>query len=453
MLRLLSFLLLLLPQLLLSQLPCIQSNQEVITYSINGERSSNTWSIMPALKPDVLDFASEQKNNRVVFYTDVDSMVCNVKIGSAFQFYILFKGDSALTEVRALKAPPKAATFNKSFISKNKGKSGFDIPEVQELVHIVMALTPTGIADKNMVEHDTKYYEEVMARFKPWQDHPVVAAMDKVLNQQYAVLKMDACSFVFSKGKIQKKPEYDRMSWGWENTLTPYLAQLEDFAQQSEFQSFFNAHKAYYAELLKEAERFMPVQPQWEWLEREFSSRYDNYLITFSPLVNGSHSTSNFADNNFKQCIMFICSAEGRPADRSEAIWEAGMTRVVFTEIDHNYVNPVSDKYVEQISQVFNKTGFWADGVRTASYNSPYAVFNEYMTWAVFSLYAREKYSPEVAAQYITRMEKQMADNRGFLKFAAFNQMLIKTYDGRTEGQKVEDLYPQVLEWAAHFKG
>ena len=145
---------------------------------------------------------------------------------------------------------------------------------------------------------------------------------------------------------------------------------------------------------------------------------------------------------------MFICSAEGRPADRSEAIWEAGMTRVVFTEIDHNYVNPVSDKYVSQIDQVFSKKGFWADGVRTASYNSPYAVFNEYMTWAAFSLYAREKYSPEVAAQYIPRMEKQMAENRGFLKFAAFNQKLIQLYDARSEGQKVEDLYPAMLEWA-----
>jgi hypothetical protein len=437
----------------LAQLPCIRSNTETITYSINGKPSGNTWTIVPELKPDIMSFGTKKKWNRVVFYTDVDSFVCKAQLGKNYRFYILLNGkDSALTQISPQPMPPPHARFSKKYIAYYKGKSQFEVPEVQELVHIIMALTPTGLADKNMVEHNSSYYEEVMKHYGPWKDHPAVAAVEAELqNGNYGHLKMDACGYLFNGNRLRKDGIYDRLNWGDHNLIEPMVSLLEDFALKSGFKAFYKGHGGYYSDLIDEAEKYMPIRPQWTWCEREFPNRYDHYRITFSPLVGGWHCTNRFEDKNFKQTVMFICDANGKKPEVSDKVWEGIMTRVVFTEIDHNYVNPVSDGYEDQIRDIFTPLSFWADEKMTAGYDSPYAVFNEYMTWAVFTLYALDTYDQETFETVNARTEKQMVEWRGFLHFKEFNRQLLELYRNRPTGKKVADLYPDILAWAAAF--
>ncbi|MBL7825398.1 MAG: DUF4932 domain-containing protein [Saprospiraceae bacterium] len=439
-----------------AQLPCIKSNTKVITYSINGVATGNQWTITPELKPDVLGFGSEKKLNRVVFYTDVDSFVCMAKRGKSYQFYIILNGkDSALTEISVSQPIPKPARFSKKYIQEHTGKSSFEIPEAQELVHIVMALTPTGIENTNMVRHGTDYYKEVMKQFGPWKDHPAVNAMENHMkNFMYGHVKMDACGYFLDAGtRLRKDGVYHRMNWSDQNFIEPMVKDLEDFAKKSKFMEFFKGHGGYYQELITQAEKYMPIQPQWDWLEKEFPNRYQHYRITFSPLVNGWHTTNHFEDNGFKQTVMFICSAEGKSEKLSDKLWEGLMTRVVFSEIDHNYVNPISENYLEQIDAVFDDRAFWANDTLAGSYNSPYMLFNEYMTWAVFTLYAYDHYDTETFEAINTRVEKQMDVGRGFIKFKEFNQKLLELYRNRSKEKKVFEFYPDILAWSAKFNG
>jgi hypothetical protein len=436
----------------IAQLPCIRSNVPVISYSIDGEMSSNTWTITPSLRPDDMAFATKNKWTRVVFYTDVDSFVCNAQRGKHYQFNIILQGkDTALTQISPQKAPPSPARFTRSYIAKHRGTSSFEIPEAQELVHIVMALTPTGVKDKNMVEHEIPYYQEVMTRFSPWQNHPAVMLMDNGLSNLYGHLKMDACGYVFKGDRLKKDPTYHRLNWSDVNQLEPMIPMLEDFAKKSKFREFFAAHRAYYDTLLVEAEKYMPIKPQWEWCEREFPARYDHYRITFSPLVNGWHTTTHFENNGFKQTMMFICSADRRGSTLNDKMWEGLMTRVVFSEIDHNYVNPVSDTYGATINGIFDNRTFWANDEMAYSYNNPYSLFNEYMTWAVFSLYALDKYDTATFNAVNERVETQMVKWRGFIKFREFNQKMLELYRNRPAGKQVADLYPEILEWSKTF--
>ncbi len=182
-------------------------------------------------------------------------------------------------------------------------------------------------------------------------------------------------------------------------------------------------------------------------------------LYTISNLDNDSEALrgklqpQKILDNHFKQTMMFICSAERKGGDLSEKVWEGFMTRVVFTEIDHNYVNPVSDQYAETIHKIFSDRAFWVKEELTQGYNSPYSVFNEYMTWAVFSIYALEHYDAETFDIVNARVEKQMVEWRGFIKFKEFNRQLLELYRKRPAGQKVYELYPAILEWSGQFKG
>lgn len=343
-----------------------------------------------------------------------------------------------------------AQNFNPSseYVTRNKNNWTIELPEVQELVHIIMAISPTGIVDSNMVEHRSAYYRDVLKTFGPFKQHKIVKKVDDLLQDKlYAQVKMDACGFYFNEAnRILKDKTYKQLNWGDKNFIQPYIHELEDFARKSGFRQFYAAHKNYYDALIEKMKVQMPINNQWKWLEERFPNRYDNYRITFSPLVNGSHSTNRFERDNFKQTVMFICGPI-ESTQLSEKIKEGLMTRVVFTEIDHNYVNPVSDRYQKEIHEIFSDRKKWTSEKDSQNYGSAYAVFNEYMTWAVFSLYALETFDEADFKIINARTELQMSNWRGFTRFKAFNQKMIELYNSKSADESIADLYPKILAW------
>jgi len=401
------------------------------------------WSLAPEVKPDVYktDVVTQK---RITFYTDLDSLSFTVEPNKKYDFIILLnKKDTCWTQINTI----PHFDFNNNYIQKNSGKYSFEIPEVQELVHLIFALTPTGMDDKNMVNHRTEYYEEILDEFSEYRKEPIVLKLDSLLRQgYYSRLKMDACGFYFNKNKIKKDSVYKRLSWNGANQIEPFISEIEKFGNKIKFRKFYQEHKEYYANLTAKIEKQMPIKKQWDWLEQQFDFKYDNYRITFSPLVEGSHSTNNFIQNNFKQTVMFICGpSESTKYD--EEVIEGLMTRVLFTEIDHNYVNPISDKYQNEINSSLNDLSKWATEDALSNYGNSYLVFNEYMTWSIFTLYALDNYKTENFEFINNQVELQMTERRGFIKFKEFNQKMIELYKEKLPNEKIKDLYPKILSW------
>jgi hypothetical protein len=340
----------------------------------------------------------------------------------------------------------QAQNFSDQYIAANKGKWSLEIPEVQELVHIVMAITPVGIADSNLVDHTTEYYQKVLAHFGKFKDEKIVRWINQELPQRYPYLKMDACGFYFnSEGTIVKDKTYDQLSWT-QNSIEVYIPELQQFAIKTSFRKFFKDHALYYEALQLLMKKQLTIDKQWQWLERKFSLRYDNYRITFSPLVYGSHSTNRFEGNNFRQTIMFICGPITHQRYNTN-VTEGLMTRVVFTEIDHNYVNPVSERYSDMIYSIFNDRTKWTAGKDSDHYEDAASVFNEYMTWAVFTLYAMDTYPAEDFRIINERTEMQMVNRRGFCHYKAFNAKLMELYRTPDKPPLIPDLYSAILDW------
>jgi hypothetical protein len=188
-----------------------------------------------------------------------------------------------------------------------------------------------------------------------------------------------------------------------------------------------------------------------KWLEKKFEFKYGNYTVLFSPLVGGAHSTERFKDNDFEQTFMFVCRAENAP-EYNQNVNEMLESRVVFTEIDHNFVNPLSDKKIDIINKVFADRNKWTkESKATSAYESAYSVFNEYMTWGLFSLYCLDNFPSNDARQSIQKMEKQMTNSRNFIKFKEFNQQLIKIYKDNPN-INMNDIYDKVLKWCMDEK-
>jgi hypothetical protein len=61
--------------------------------------------------------------------------------------------------------------------------------------------------------------------------------------------------------------------------------------------------------------------------------------------MGGAHSTDNYKENKQNKCVMWVSRQNKRNDGTSESLQKGYHTSIVFTEIDHNYVNPVCNKF------------------------------------------------------------------------------------------------------------
>lgn len=348
--------------------------------------------------------------------------------------------------------------FPVSYMDKNKGNVQIDIPEVYELANIIWSLSPSGQRATNLNKEGV-YYQKVLSYFKPYLNHPVFKKLDftdSFYIKNYYDFRENSFAFNFRENKIVcDGPYYYVMgndSKDFNSLFRQMLPLIEDFARKSKYRFFYKSNKHLYFQQIKRLKELLPVKDMWSWLEQQFPpTQYHSYKVIFSPLIGGSHSTQNFSTKNknerFGETVMFISNTDryDKKSELTEKQKEGLMSGIVFTEIDHNYVNPASSKYVKLIDSIFSARALWA-GSEASWYDDPVSVFNEYMTHAVFCLWVLENYDKTTADFVIADRESLMVDRRQFIRFKEFNRALIAISE-RNKDRKIIDFYTNILDW------
>jgi len=441
-------------------LPVIRANSELVTIDDGGTVKTGAWRLAPEAKPDIYEAELiDGKPHRVVFRTDVEEIGFLVEEGKSHDFIIRWQGKDCLTRIVGVRLVP-AARFDEAYREARRGKVFVDIPEVYELVNIVIALTPEGIADRNLVEHESAYYRAMRTWFDGHRGHRVVKAFDAALKKdvgQYPQLKMNGYAFVFDiGGRIVQSPVFDRTGWGKDNLLRPYLADLQAFADETRFRDFFRAQRGTYDEQIRFYREIANIGEMKRWLDVNFpgSSRYDTYNIIFSPLVAGSQSSNWFESNGFRELqphVNYPYPADFRDRKLSPVAEAVVRGNIVFTEINHGYINPEAEKHADRILKATSQREAWVDvSVLPEKYRANYYpgvdTFNEYMNWVLVSLRATD-YVPRSEQDAVLASVDRMMVRRGFKRFPAFSKALVQLYRSRPAGQTVADLYPQIIGW------
>lgn len=350
--------------------------------------------------------------------------------------------------------------FSQDYMENNEGNISFEIPEIYELANVIWLLSPSGRRAYDL-QTNTAYSKEVEEYFKPFLNHPIFKKLDfpeKDYFEQYYSFRENSFIYEFENNKIKRGDNYYYVfgkDWdNFSNLFTELLPLVEDFALKSNFKKFYKQNLRFFDQDIERVKQLLPIKNMWNWLEKELPMRkYNSYKIVFSPLIGGSHSTQNYSAKNmktntwFSETVMFICDANRYDStkDLTEKQKEGLMSGIVFTEIDHNYVNPTTSNYKKEISEIFNSK-IWSDE-KTGMYNNAVSVFNEYMTHAVYCLWVNENYDEETANFVIKKREELNVDKRNFCMFRDFNQELLKL---RKENPNltVENLYPKIIEWS-----
>lgn len=353
---------------------------------------------------------------------------------------------------------PKLVYFNEAYKHAHENKITIEIPEVSELANILMAISDVGLKDSNMINMKIPYHNEVLKWFLKYKNEPIIKTIDSLqeINDKannyflYYNLKMNACGYYFNK---EENIVLDSviLKWGFydeDDAIEKNLIAIENFAEKSNFRQFYSNHKEYYDSLTTDYKKHVSVLKMKHWLESQFPNKIDYYIITFSPLVNGAHSTNSFYGNDFSVAVMFVAPFSHSSVSPSD---EIHYDRLLFTEIDHNYVNRASYEYKDNINYIFRDRKKWkgSNGEIDSAYPNGLSVFNEYMTWAVFTLYCYDNYSHTDFDRAILYVENYMEQRRGFIQFAAFDKALLNLYKHNKSREKVYDLFPDILQWCA----
>ncbi|MGC3980134.1 MAG: DUF4932 domain-containing protein [Steroidobacteraceae bacterium] len=437
-------------------LPTIQSNAGYVSVQQGDKLSKNSWRLSPSLKPDVYKaMLLGGKPNKVTFITDLDSISFEVEEGKHYDF-IIKKGDElCFTQIVGVRLVPDAV-FDERYRKQHQDKIQVDVPEVYELVNIAIAMTPTGIADRNLVYKDSDYYQRVRAWFDSSRTHPLLAALDKELRDYpsyYFNMKMDGFAFEYDKnGRIVQSKVFDRASWGVVNTLRPFIDQLQSFSDTTNFRKFFRENRKTYQQQINFYRKVADIAEMKRWLERNFpSTHYDSYNIIFSPLVNGNQSSIHFESNGFKELqphvnFPYLEKKATQRSQVSEKSWNLARGNILFTELNHGYINPEAEKYGERVANAISHNDHWIGKMSAQNYQGV-NIFNEYMNWALLTLRILDYVPASEQKPLIEAVENTMVNNRQFPQFVALDRFLIPLYKERRPGQTVADLYPNIIQW------
>jgi hypothetical protein len=438
-----------------SDLPVIRSNSERISIRDGDDFRKNAWILAPEVNPDVYQVdLVDGKPHTVTMITDVDSISFLVELGGTYDFIIQWGEKACHTRLVGRRFVP-AAVFDAAYRETHRGKTFIEVPEVYELVNVAIALTSLGLDGNNFVYHASPYYKRMRAH--------LVVTLDSLFQRStgyYATIKMNGNAFEFDEhGRIVQSPVYDRTGFrsGRTNTLRPYLAQMQSFADESGFRAFYKHNEPFYAQQIAFFRDTVGVDEMKQWLEKNFPGvdPYDSYRIIFSPLVSYNQSSTWFESNGFRELQPHINFPYRRDVNRKGTLSPDGETlfrgNILFTELNHGYINVLGDQYTQEIRNAISHRERWVDKDRSAGYYRGIATFNEYMNWGLVSLRIVD-YAPENEhAEMIEGVVGMMVKGRGFPRFREYNDFLVKLYRGREPQTTVADQYPQIIDWfAAH---
>jgi hypothetical protein len=336
-------------------------------------------------------------------------------------------------------------------------KVTYEIPMAFELMHIAIALTDTNIVSNGYKVHNevinknSNYYKEVIKHFAPYKNHQLIVDLNKYLRENaanYLYNVQIGCNLNFNNNRLEKVSIMPWIRRAYINVKAVSKNKIEDFALISNFEKFYSAHKAYYNSELKAVKQNSNVNEQQKWLEKEFYAKYDNYRIIISPLMGDTHFTQRFKFRGKRECIMWVKTFNGNNQQINN-IEKARYIGTVMTEIDHNYINPVSDKYKKELNALMGNSyrTKWTNGGASNSYKTGYSVFNEYLTHAVYLLFVNQALNDSEKLAVDNSKIEVMTSVRKFIKFAEFYEKLESLYQARKPNETITDLYPKIIEW------
>lgn len=296
----------------------------------------------------------------------------------------------------------------------SRNATHFAVHEPTEIAWIMAALSPLGRKDGSSIRRDTSYFARLERWFAPHAMHPAVLALGSDFNLPRLVGNAADYSFDADERLIKASGAAPLWDDADGDLFARLRTNIEDFSRVSRARQFLRGESGTFRASYEALEASVDIADITNWLESQFPERPPPVQLLVSPLTGGWNWT------NLGGPRPRVWVPEPKSVADADPVARFITVASVFTEVDHIYVNPVTQTLMQSVETVFAKDRRWATDSAWADYDSGELVFNEYMTWSVFLEYARERMSSMDYELLAAKIVRFMEEGRGFIRFAEF---------------------------------
>ena len=339
-----------------------------------------------------------------------------------------------------------------------RSKQVVEIPQVYELINIIIALTDYGKNNAALIDTTTAYYKRVEQYFGKYKDDPLIQNIaqhiDKKLFGQSNInavsLRLTSTNYeVDSTGKLFNTNMYSLLKVPLVMHTAKITEALNNFIKKTNFLDFYNNEKKYYDTLINEQKIYGNYDNVIKWLASNFEIPLNqSQRILTSPLMGGNHFTIPFYQQNQNgHVLMFVAPPKKLNINADSFIKKANIIGTFLTEVDENYVQPICNtKYKSLIEAAMVNPYNWSR-MGKGDYDTKITTFTEMFTHALFVLYCYDNFPINEFEIINKRKNNSMVNYRKFIRFTAFNEALLALYINKKPTEKVEDLIPKITNW------
>lgn len=224
--------------------------------------------------------------------------------------------------------------------------------------------------------------------------------------------------------------------------------ELKKFAEESGFSSFFDKHQQTYRAITTQIRQTLRDRDYVKILEDYFGSRLRSYTLIPVPLLNVWAVGLQVAHRNGIHAYSII-----GPVGITEGALpffgdEKRLSELIYHEFGHSFVNPITDRYRQEVDRFAKSLFPMIQSQMTAQYYPEWQLaVNEHILHAIVGRVFAHQYSESEAEAFLQQQEA-----RGFLYVQSIYELLQEYEQQRDRYPDFASFYPRILELFAHLE-
>lgn len=324
--------------------------------------------------------------------------------------------------------------------------------EVFETVELMSILSRTAGFPEYNGDLAGQYTKDTETWFAPHKNHPIIAYYQGLRSNygiSYDAVMSMAVHLDINKGKINLLGEKSDLEKRWHNVDTDdFVARLNQFYTDARFHEFFQQHRTFYDDGLKNFETNVLSFFHQDWYARFYGTdATEQYRIvigfTYGDYNNGAaRQLKGQPREVFSICGYKLNPSTGQPS------WDAAY---LIHEFNHSFVNPLLDN-AANVALIEN-TGrklfqFSQFEMQQQAYNDWNTVINESIVRAAVFIYALDN---KLVNRNTSQFMLEEMYRRGFRWTPELVTALRNYSSNREQYKTLNDFYPEIARCLAKY--
>jgi hypothetical protein len=299
------------------------------------------------------------------------------------------------------------------------------------------------------------YIGDIETHFGQFKEHPVVKLAKQLRNSKGvgfdAVMSM--AIYIKDINDFNLLVPFDSLSntldsrWDKQN-IVDFLDKAEQFARESKFIEFFNAHKSMYDKATEQFSLMMDKESHLEWFDEFFGARPGAEFYIYLGMTNGPSNYGpkiKLAGKEKYYCVLGAWKIS--MLGFGEPRFDKSMLPTIIHEFCHSYTNPIVDVHESEIENAGKRIYALVENqMKRNAYGYWLIVMRESMVRACVVRYMAKNEGPDSAKAQI-----KSDISRGFLWMQELSDLLIEYDEHRDEYPTLDDFFPKVIEFFNNY--